>query len=97
MPFYFVLVSSGHELMSLPSRTWTLVLEGAEEAEDSKDMDTELATPARSPGGDPHIRRQMHDIRITNQIMYLHPPIEDWMKNVLQQLFASHNRIQSTG
>ena len=76
------------------------MLEGEEEAEDSKDM--EPATPAHSPGGDPQIRRQLHDIRITNQIMYLHPPIKDCRNNVLQQLFAwqavvtSQNRIQST-
>ena len=81
-----------------PCRAWTLLLE----AEDSKDMDTEPATPAHSPGDDPQIRGQMHDIRITNQIMYLHPPIEDCRFNMLQQLFAwqavvtSQNRIQST-
>ena len=89
--------------MTSPCRAWTLVLEGEEEAEDSKDMNTEPATPAAgSPGSNPQIRRQMHDIRITNQIMYLHPPIEDCRYNVLQQLFAwqavvtSQNRIQST-
>ena len=57
-----------------------------------------------SPGGDPQIRQQLHDIRIINQIIYLvlHPPIEDCRYNVLQQLFAwqavvtSQNRIQST-
>ena len=83
-------------------RAWTGVLEGEEEQGDGKDMDTEPATPAHSPGGDPQIKRQMHDIRITNQIMYLHPPIEDCRYSVLQQLFAwqavvtSQNRIQST-
>jgi dynein heavy chain 1 len=84
-------------------RAWTGVLEGQGEEEDGgKDMDTEPATPAHSPGGDPQIKRQMHDIRITNQIMYLHPPIEDCRYSVLQQLFAwqavvtSQNRIQST-
>ena len=77
------------------------MLEGEEEAEDSKDTDKEAATPAHSPEGDPQIRRQMHDIRITNQIMYLHPPIEDCWYNVLQKLLAwqavvtSQNRIQS--
>ena len=79
-----------------PCRAWTLLLEGEEEAKDSKDMHTEPATPAHSPGGDPQIRRQLHDIRITNQIMYLHPPIEDCRHNVLQQLVTSQNRIQST-
>lgn len=75
------------------------MLEGEEEAADSKDTDTESATPEHSHGGDP--QRQMHDIRNTNQIMYLHPPIEDCWYYVLQQLLAwqavvtSQNRIQS--
>ena len=44
----------------------------------------------------------LHDIRITNQIMYLHPSIEDCRYVLLQQLFAwqavvtSQERIQST-
>ena len=73
--------------MCLPPRALTLVLEGEEETEDNKGRDTEPVTPAHSPGGNPQIRRQMHDIRIFNQIMYLHPPIEDC---------TSQNRIQST-
>jgi hypothetical protein len=46
--------------------------------------------------------RRQHDIRITIQIIYLHPHIKDCRYNVLQQLFAwqafvtSQNRIQST-
>jgi hypothetical protein len=81
--------------MRLPCRAWYLVLE-------AKDMDREPATPALSPGDRPDIRGQMHDIRITNQIMYLHPPIEDCRYNLLQHLFdwqavvTSQNRIQST-
>ena len=68
-----------------------------------KDMDTDApASPAHAPGGDPQIKMQLHDIRITNQIMYLHPSIEDCRYNILQQLFSwqavvtSQNRIQST-
>ena len=87
-----------HELIPLPCRAWTLVLEGKEEDEDSKDTDMESATPAHSHGC--HPQRQMHDIRITNQIMYLHPHIEDCRYYVLQKLLAwqavvtSQNRIQ---
>jgi len=84
-------------------KAWTGVLEGVEATDQDRDMDTDApATPAHAPGGDPQIRRQMHDIRITNQIMYLHPSIEDCRYNILQQLFAwqavvtSQNRIQST-
>ena len=51
---------------------------GKEDPEVDKDMDTDApATPAHAPGGDPQIRKQMHDFRITNQMMYLHPSIED--------------------
>ena len=84
-------------------QAWTKVLEGKEEAEMDLDMDTDApATPAHAPGGDPQIKKQTHDIRITNQIMYLYPCIEDCRYNILQQLFAwqaivtSQNRIQST-
>ena len=84
-------------------KAWTSVLEGVDDSDKDKDMDTDApANPAHAPGGDPQIKKQMHDIRITNQIMYLHPSIEDCRYNILQQLFAwqavvtSQNRIQST-
>merc|ERR1719422_1263221 len=84
-------------------KAWTLVLEGVDESDKDKDMDTDApASPAHAPGGDPQIKMQLHDIRITNQIMYLHPSIEDCRYNILQQLFqwqavvTSQNRIQST-
>ena len=69
------------------------MLEGEEEA-----PNTVPTTPADSHGGEP--QRQMHDIRITNQIMYLHPTIEDCRYYMLQKLLAwqavvtSQNRIQ---
>ena len=84
-------------------KAWTLVLEGVDDSDKDKDMDTDApASPAHAPGGDPQIKMQLHDIRITNQIMYLHPSIEDCRYNILQQLFSwqavvtSQNRIQST-
>ena len=57
---------------------------------------------ANKLGGDPQIKKHPHDIRITNQIMYLHPSIEDCRYTLLQELFAwqavvtSTERIQST-
>ena len=84
-------------------KAWTLVLEGVDESDKDKDMDTDApASPAHAPGGDPKIKVALHDIRITNQIMYLHPSIEDCRYNILQQLFqwqavvTSQDRIQST-
>ena len=82
-------------------KAWTLVLEGVDESDKDKDMDTDApASPAHAPGGDPQIKMQLHDIRITNQIMYLHPSIENCRCDILQQLFAweavvtSQERIQ---
>ena len=71
--------------MPLSCRACTLVMEGTE---DNKDMDTEPSTPVHSPEGVPQIRQKMHDIRISNQNIYLDPPIKDCTYNVLQQLFA---------
>ena len=72
---------------------WTKALEGHgdkdENAEDEDTMDTHTkAKTANKLGGDPQIKRMLHDIRITNQIMYLHPSVEDCRYVLLQQLFA---------
>ena len=83
---------------------WTKALEGSGERDqdDQDDMDTHEAKSAHKLGGDPQIKKMLHDIRITNQIMYLHPSIEDCRYVLLQQLFAwqavvtSQERIQST-
>ena len=85
---------------------WTKALEGhgdKNEDEDEDTMDTHSkAKAANKLGGDPQIKRMLHDIRITNQIMYLHPSVEDCRYVLLQQLFAwqavvtSQERIQST-
>ena len=85
---------------------WTKALEGhgdKNEDEDEDTMDTHSkAKTANKLGGDPQIKRMLHDIRITNQIMYLHPSVEDCRYVLLQQLFAwqavvtSQERIQST-
>jgi dynein heavy chain 1 len=66
------------------------------------DSPTTTAPVAHKLGGDPQIKKMLHDIRITNQIMYLHPSIEDCRYVLLQQLFAwqavvtSQEKIQST-
>ena len=83
---------------------WTKALDGSNKDEIDYSMDTESpsATTAHKLGGDPQIRKMLYDIRITNQIMYLHPSIEDCRYTILQQLFAwqavvtSQERIQST-
>ena len=83
---------------------WTKALEGhgdKEEGEDEDTMDTHTkAKTANKLGGDPQIKRMLHDIRITNQIMYLHPSVEDCRYVLLQQLFAWQavvtSQVQST-
>lgn len=66
-------------------------------------MDTDApAQPTHKPGGDPHIQIVIHEIRITNQTMYLHPSIEEARFQIMQQLFAwqaivtSQQRLQSS-
>ena len=71
---------------------WTKALEGSgEKFDDDQDtMDTheQAKTAAHKLGGDPQIKKMLHDIRITNQIMYLHPSIEDCRYVLLQQLVS---------
>lgn len=53
-------------------------------------------------GGDPQIHNAIHEIRITNQQMYLFPSIEEARFQIMQQLFAwqaivtSQTRLQSS-
>lgn len=66
-------------------------------------MDTDApAQPTHKPGGDPQIQTVIHEVRITNQTMYLYPSIEEARFQIMQQLFAwqaivtSQQRLQST-
>lgn len=81
---------------------WTDALNGSK-----KDMDYSMDTdapvqPTIKPGGDPQILNAVHEIRITNQQMYLFPSIEEARFQIMQQLFAwqaivtSQTRLQST-
>ena len=64
-------------------------------------IDTET-NPGPKPGGDPAINKSVHEIRITNQTMYLHPPLAEGRCKLLEQLLAweaivtSQPRIQSS-
>lgn len=81
---------------------WTEALTG-----NKKDMDLSMDTdapsaPTHKPGGDPKIQHAVHEIRITNQQMYLYPSIEEARFQITQQLFAweaivtSQTRLQSS-
>lgn len=69
-------------------RAWTDALMGRKRDIDSS-MDTDAPIqPTHKLGGDPKILNQLHEVRITNQTMYLYPSIEDARFQIMQQLFA---------
>lgn len=81
---------------------WTDALAGNKKDVDLS-MDTDAPTaPTHKPGGDPKIQNAVHEIRITNQQMYLYPSIEEAQFQITQQLFAweaivtSQTRLQSS-
>ncbi|XP_064484606.1 dynein heavy chain, cytoplasmic-like isoform X2 [Ornithodoros turicata] len=93
-------------------QAWTRALEGKKDAGEG-DGDGLPQTPmgpagdGSTPvvhllGGDPQIQTLVHEVRITNQEMYISPSIEECRLGLLQQLFAwenvvlSQQRIQST-
>lgn len=81
---------------------WTDSLNGQKkEIDHSMDTD-EPSQPTHKPGGDPQIKTAIHEVRITNQTMYLYPSIEEARFQIMQQLFAwqaivtSQQRLQSS-
>lgn len=83
-------------------QAWTDALTGNKKEIDLS-MDTDApAKPAIKAGGDPQIQHAVHEIRITNQQMYLYPSIEEARFTIMQQLFAwqaivtSQTRLQSS-
>ena len=82
---------------------WTQALLGNKEDDMDVLTDTDSPTsPVAKPGGDPKIQKLIHEIRITNQVMYVSPSVEEARFNLMQQLFAwenvvlTLNRIEST-
>lgn len=87
---------------------WTAALEGQNKHKDEdKDMDIPMDTdtpdkPSHKPGGEPKINQVIQEVRITNQMMYMHPSIEESRYQIMQQFFSwqaivtSQVRIQST-
>lgn len=75
-------------------KAWTRALEG--DKKEDPDMLTDTDSPTTQiakPGGDPKIQVQVHEIRITNQVMYVSPSVEEARFNLLQELFAWENVI----
>ena len=89
--------------LSAGIKAWTAALHGKNEDELDVIPDTETPmSPVHRAGGDPKIQSLVHEIRITNQLMYVNPSVEEARFNLLQQLFAwenvilTLNRIEST-
>lgn len=83
-------------------QAWTDALAGIKKDVDLS-MDTDAPVqPSIKSGGDPQIHHAIHEIRITNQQMYLFPSIEEARFQIMQQLFAwqaivtSQTRLQSS-
>ncbi|XP_017053188.1 dynein heavy chain, cytoplasmic isoform X2 [Drosophila ficusphila] len=83
-------------------QAWTEALTGNKKEVDTS-MDTDApAQPTHKLGGEPQIQNAVHEIRITNQQMYLYPSIEEARFQIMQQFFAwqaivtSQVRLQST-
>lgn len=81
---------------------WTGALLG-KSTELDLSMDTySPAEPTHKPGGEPQIARVVHEVRITNQQMYLFPSLEEARFQLMRQMFAwqavvtSQHRLQST-
>ena len=86
---------------------WSKVLLGMTEESkseaDTMDTDSPVVTqPKNKLGGEPKIKKMIHEIRITNQVMFLYPSLEDCRYQLLQELFqyqaviTSQERIQSS-
>lgn len=83
-------------------QAWTDALNGLKkELDHSMDTDAPIQH-THKPGGDPQIQTVVHEVRITNQMMYFYPSIEEARFQIMQQLFAwqaivtSQQRLQSS-
>ncbi|PIO29041.1 hypothetical protein AB205_0122770, partial [Aquarana catesbeiana] len=68
-------------------KSWTQVLLGQFDDKADVDMDTDAPQASHKPGGEPKIKNIVHELRITNQVIYLNPPIEDCRYKLYQELF----------
>jgi dynein heavy chain 1 len=80
-------------------KAWTecLIKGNTEEEEPQESMDTEAAPTKliHKAGGEPRIKQMLHELRITNQVMYLGPPVEDVRQSLMMELFSWENVIRT--
>ncbi|XP_041352869.1 LOW QUALITY PROTEIN: cytoplasmic dynein 1 heavy chain 1-like [Gigantopelta aegis] len=70
---------------------WTKCLLGKKEEEQMEsymDTDTEPKQVGHKLGGEPQIKPFIHELRITNQLIYVSPPVVQARSNIMQELFA---------
>lgn len=81
-------------------KAWTKALLG--EKDDMDDAELDESTNKPRLGGKPTILSSIHEMRLTQQVMYLSPTVEEARQNLLQQLFAweaiitTQQRVSST-
>ena len=71
-------------------KAWTQMLENESKEKEGVDlsMDTDVPTQvAHKAGGEPKLKKFVHELRITNQVMYLSPPVEEARSNILNDLY----------
>lgn len=70
-------------------KAWTRCLKGKKEDQLDRSMDTDAPQQqGHKPGGEPQIKALVHELRITNQLIYVNPPVEDARYHIMQELFA---------
>lgn len=69
-------------------QAWTKILNGEDNDDDIEDnMDTDQPTVFKR-GGNPQIRSIVHELRITNQVMYLSPSVEEAKAHIYDEFQA---------
>ncbi|XP_052274955.1 cytoplasmic dynein 1 heavy chain 1-like isoform X3 [Dreissena polymorpha] len=77
--------------LELALDSWNKCLLGAKDKDDTVDhsMDTDAPQQlALKLGGEPNIKTFVHELRITNQLIYVSPPSEEARVNIMQELFS---------
>ncbi|XP_053373809.1 cytoplasmic dynein 1 heavy chain 1-like isoform X4 [Mercenaria mercenaria] len=75
--------------LELALDAWNKCLLGKKEDNVDYSMDTDAPQqPSQKLGGEPNIKPMIHELRITNQLIYVNPPVEEARVNIMQELFG---------
>ncbi len=67
-------------------RAWTKALQGKDEEEDLNS--TQHDSPQQKAGGEPKVAQMVHEMRLTSQVLYLSPSVEEARQSILGKLFS---------